>query len=511
MDPGAGLCFPPVRALRTRRPNTRLLAFSLVFLTALGIRVHHLNRPPLDFHPIRQYRSAIIARGFFVETQTSIPDWQREVARINKMKEGVLEPPLMELLAAGAYRLVGGEHLWIPKAMAVLFWLGGGLFMFLLARDLISRGAAPVATAIYLFLPYGVCASRSFQPDSLMILLFLACLHAMWRDQLQPSRTRFAWAASLAAAAVLVKPVCLFAILFPFTLMNASRDGWRKAVTSLRPVLFFGATLLPTALFYSYGLFIEGSLRGQAGMSFIPGLYSSAAFWSGWLSQIDRVVGHLTLIAGLLGVMLLRAGAPRAMLVGLWTGYAVFGLAFNYHIHTHDYYHLQLIPIVALSVAPICLMILRGVAEAGARRPWRLALVGVVALASLFYVRDLRWRFGSPDLGQVRIAQEIGSITRHSTKTVFIAWAYGKPLSYHGDIAGEYWPSGEFRLERLEGKKIPTTGERWDSLWARSAPEYFIVTDLPAFESQPELQRLLMDRCRIVERNRDFLIFACGP
>jgi hypothetical protein len=43
----------------------------------------------------------------------------------------------------------------------------------------------------------------------------------------------------------------------------------------------------------------------------------------------------------------------RRFLLGLWAGYAVFGIYFNYHISTHDYYSLPLIPIVALSIAPL--------------------------------------------------------------------------------------------------------------------------------------------------------------
>jgi 4-amino-4-deoxy-L-arabinose transferase-like glycosyltransferase len=40
----------------------------------------------------------------------------------------------------------------------------------------LSTGAALVSTAFYLFAPLGILLSRSFQPDALMMLMFLVSL-----------------------------------------------------------------------------------------------------------------------------------------------------------------------------------------------------------------------------------------------------------------------------------------------------------------------------------------------
>jgi hypothetical protein len=492
----------------SRRPRTHLLTMSVLFLAALGLRVYHLSQPPLDFHPIRQYRSAIIARGYFFEASKSVPSWQRDVAIINKEKEGILEPPVMELLASVAYRIVGSEHLWIPKMLSVIFWLGGGVLLYALTRDLLSSDAAVFSTTYYLFLPFGISASRSFQPDPLMICAFLSSILAILRYHLQPSRPRLALAAVLSAVTMFVKPVCTFAIFAAFVSANISRQGVRRTLTNPSLILFCLVSLLPTSLFYLYGMFVGGFLKGQAGMSFIPSLYFTSAFWLGWLDQINIVIGYVALVVALLGVLLFREGLPRALLVGLWIGYAVFGLIFTYHIHTHDYYQLQLVPIVALSIAPICIVVFNSLIRACSRWPWRLAVLGVLLFASLLYMREVRWRLRGPNTRQVAIAQEIGAITHHSTKTVFLAWAYGKPLEYHGEVSGEYWPGGEFRLEKLEGKRILTAKERMDSLMTRFSPEYFIVTDREEFDAQPDLQQCLAGAFSVVEQNRDYLIFA---
>lgn len=207
-------------------------------------------------------------------------------------------------------------------------------------------------------------------------------------------------------------------------------------------------------------------------------------------------------------MLLFRQGLPKAILVGLWIGYALFGLTFNYHIHTHDYYQLQFVPIVALSIAPIGILISDRLAQTCAQWHWRLALLGVLLFASLLYIREVRWSLRSPDPRQVSIAQEIGAITQHSTKAIFLTFAYGKPLKYHGEIAGQNWPSGgDFRLEKLTGKQVLTAKERLDSLIAQFSPEYFVITDFQELESQQDLKQYLTGAFPVLEQNHDYLIF----
>ena len=63
--------------------------------------------------------------------------------------------------------------------------------------------------------------------------------------------------------------------------------------------------------------------------------------------------GYIPFIMGLIGILLTDKGILRGLLLGLWLGYLFFCLLFTYHIHTHDYYHLILIPVIAMSLAPI--------------------------------------------------------------------------------------------------------------------------------------------------------------
>lgn len=490
------------------KPRTHRLIIIILFVAAFGIRIFHINEPPLKFHPTRQYRSAIIARGYFFETQQSIPDWERNVATTNKDAESILEPPIMELLALLGYRIAGGEYLWIPRMLSVLIWLGGGVFLYNLAQDLISRDGAIFSTAFYLFLPYGISVSRSFQPDPLMVFLFLASIFAISRYNLQPSRTRLIIAALFSASAIIVRPICLFVIFSVFILASISRQGTRKTITDINLVLFGILSLLPATIFYINGIFFAGFLRSQAKGSFILNLFFSSAFWKGWLNQIKSVVGYDALVVALLGVFLFRRGIPKALLMGLWIGYVLFGLIFNYHIHTHDYYQVQFIPIIALSIAPIGVHIAGILVKSITHWHWRLALMGVLLFASFLYIKDMRWRLGSQDLRQVSIAQEIGLVTQHSTQTLFMTFAYGKPLKYHGEISGHEWPhEGDLQKEKIESKQEFTAEERLELLITQFSPEYFIVTDFKEFESQQDLNQYLMRTFPIISQTNDYVIF----
>ncbi len=117
--------------------------------------------------------------------------------------------------------------------------------------------------------------------------------------------------------------------------------------------------ILPGAAYVIYGVFIAGYLGQQFGGRFIPSLFSQSILLSrlGQYAQPrhrrrdsdDRTARPL-----LFGKRKSCASFSR-----LWAGYALFGLYFNYHISTHDYYSLPLIPIAALSLAPAGRLVLR--------------------------------------------------------------------------------------------------------------------------------------------------------
>ena len=135
-------------------------ALALILLGAFGLRMINLTNPPLDFASTRQLFSALKARGMYYQYVTDAPDGKRQLA-ISLGDVGIVEPPVLETIVSQTYRLTG-EHLWIARIYSSLFWVLGGLALFLLIRELTSTGAAIIGTLFYLFVPYGVIASRAF-------------------------------------------------------------------------------------------------------------------------------------------------------------------------------------------------------------------------------------------------------------------------------------------------------------------------------------------------------------
>jgi hypothetical protein len=487
----------------------RLIIISFLFIAAFGIRLYHINEPPLDFHATRQYRSLIIARGYYFDTSTSIPEWERQVARFSQQKQGILEPPIMEFLVSIGYRILGGEHLWLPRLLSSLFWLIGGGFLYLISKKIADANAALFGTAFYLFLPFAVVASRSFQPDPLMVMLLLSSVFAILRYYDAPSNSRLAIAAVVSALAFVVKPGSVFAIVGAFVALAISIRGIRRAVLSRALLVFLAITLTPTFLIYLYGIFTGTFLVNEAEKTLLPQLWVSGFFWRGWLMNIGSTVGFIPLIGALLGMLMFRQGLPRALMFGLWIGYVIFGLTLNYNLATHDYYQLQLIPIVGLSIEPLMALVMNHVSQIHPQWPWRMAAWGILSVALLLSLVDARSRLVNPEFERkVRIEQEIGEHVNHSTKTIFLSSDYGVPLEYHGLLSGSAWPlASDLEWERLAGVPVLGAQERFNTWFAKDSPEYFIVEDLTEFEQQEDLKQFLVQNFGVPTQSGHYIIF----
>jgi hypothetical protein len=119
---------------------------------------------------------ALIARGIYYQWMPSAAATTRDLAVGLKDAQWVGEPPIFETLVALSYLAAGGEHLWFARLWSLLFWFFGGLGLFVAARGLTDTNGAIVAVAYYLILPFGVYASRSFQPDILMVMVLCAAI-----------------------------------------------------------------------------------------------------------------------------------------------------------------------------------------------------------------------------------------------------------------------------------------------------------------------------------------------
>lgn len=75
------------------RRDVQAVLLAVVVLLGFGIRIFDLTDPPLDFHPTRQLRSAILARSFYYQWNPAADPVLREKAVNMGNSLEVYEPP----------------------------------------------------------------------------------------------------------------------------------------------------------------------------------------------------------------------------------------------------------------------------------------------------------------------------------------------------------------------------------------------------------------------------------
>jgi 4-amino-4-deoxy-L-arabinose transferase-like glycosyltransferase len=502
----SGLCIAEELQPRNDRPRMLLAMLVVLFVLASAIRLYRLQEQPgvlID----RDYTSSILARDFFFQQSDNVAVWRKEMTHLLKQRQPVLEPPVTEFLVSLLYRAAGGEHVWLARVLTSLFWLTGGVFLYKLAKMIVPTEAAVFATAYYLLVPSSILISRSFQPDALMMLTFLASLFSILKYYQQPSGVKLGVAAVITGLTLVHRPLVLFALFAAFIALAIAQRGIWKGIFHRQVAAFLVIGLLPTALYYGYGVFIADFLRWKVETSFRPYLLFHREFWIGWLDGVLEVIGTTALIVALIGLPALRRGLSRALVVGLGIGYAAFGLLFTMHIHTHGYYHAQLIPVIAMPLGAMIALTVNWLKAACVKWYWWLPAVGALALVMFSDLREVRGHLGKQVFESAEVAKEIGSFVRHSSRIVFLARYYGLPLQYNGELIGHYWPrSISYWLYRRPDQQNRSVENRLQALGF--TPEYFVITDFNEYNKHhTDLKEYLTQSCSVLAETPQYLIY----
>lgn len=136
---------------------TRIVVLVLLIVFLLGglaVRLIDLTDLPLELGATRELHSFIMARGLYYSMNApeilALPENTREFGITTGGSEPTIEPPIFEHLVAFTYRILGQENMLVPRLYSILFWLIGGIGLFLLARKLMPLNGAFAALAFYL-------------------------------------------------------------------------------------------------------------------------------------------------------------------------------------------------------------------------------------------------------------------------------------------------------------------------------------------------------------------------
>ena len=503
-------------SLRIHRLEWTGVLMVLIFLGAVAVRLPRIDAAPGDLHPARQYNAALLARAFFIMESPFAPQWQKDVAAANLGMVQRGEPPVMEAVSARIYRWMGRESFFVPRSVALFSWLAGGFFLLAIARRFMTPAGRLTALAFYLFLPFGIVMSRSLQPDAMMVMGILASAFFTVRYFERPTPTRLFVAGLVAGLAILIKPgTSQFAILGLYLLLSLRESGVRNSLVTWRTYAFAALAVLPTLAYLLFCRVHGIPLGGFLQSNFVPRFFVTLYFWKGWLGLLLKIFGLPALAIGIAGLLFCVSGRGRLVGIGLGVGYLAQCFLTSYTTPSHDYWHLQAVPLMALGWGfAAC----RFSDWLRCRLPSRAArvVIGVILVTALAWsTRPALWVAedgGSP--GYERLAREVGEAVGHSPRVVILDSCYGRPLCYFAWISGWWWPeTADLAAETLHGMTPVDAKERFARDYAPRAPEFFVVRNLIEFERQKDLKSFLEDEfvlLRNAERYRIYTLRRTG-
>jgi hypothetical protein len=480
----------------------------VLFVAALGIRLYDLTDLPNDFYMTRQYHSLLIARGMYYQHLTTIPAWQRTMAVAQWKAEGLIEPPIMEGIVALTYNLTGVQT-WMGRLYASLFWLIGGIGLWLLAREMSMRNGGIIALVYYLFVPFAVTVSRAFLPDPLMVAMIVWSLWALYRWETHRTWKLAILAGVLTGLTIFVKSVAVFPLLGAAAGLVISRASWKRIFADKQTWLVVGITIIPTVIYYIYGI-IANDLGSQFALRFFPSYWKDPSFYGRWIFMAAGFSGFTAMFAALVGILLYPTNRQRFIAIGLWVGYIAYGFTFPYHFITHDYYHLPIILVVAFGLIPVGDFLVRLVAEKKGW-VWRAAFIGILLLGVAMQMWGSRNTMAVANYrADAPFYQKLGQLIGREKKVVEVAGDYGYRLEYWGWVDGSYWPSQmDTDLRQLAGQVPPEFSTEFKQTTAGAA--LFVITSQEELNKQPQLRGYLAAHYPVFAKGAGYLIYNLKP
>lgn len=481
-----------------------VIAIILIFLVGLGIRFYDLSDAPLDFHPTRQLYSALKARGMYYQNLETAPEWQRELAVQQWKIQGLIEPPVMERISSFMYQIHGGEDLRIPRVFSILFWFLGGIALVFLTKELTDENGAVFALILYMVTPYTAIASRSFQPDPLMVALMLFALWGLVRWSRSEKWSDAIMAGLFAGLAIFIKSVVVFPIAAALIIVVVMKKGFPRLLRSWQVWVMAVLAVIPYLSYHIYGVYINGELQSQFSLRFFPQLWLEPAFWLQWNGMISKVVGLEFFLISILGTFLLTKKLDRAMMIALFAGYFIYGLILSYHISTHDYYQLPIVPIVVIGAASA----FSSLVKLFNRNPRFVMVILLVTLSYFVAIKawDVRVELKRTNYNnEVQFWTKMGDVFSQDDSVIGITQDYGYRFEYWGWHKIENWmSSSDFELRELAGQEFDM--QSWFEE-AVAGKDYFLVTQFAELDRQPKIKELLSANYPVWQETDDYVIY----
>lgn len=483
-----------------------ILCLSVLVVAGIGLRFINITNPPLDLHAWRQLRAAAITRSMYY---TMLPDADPDVvaqARYLGATYTHMEPRIFEQLVAWIY-LLTGEQLWLARLYSILFYVVGGIGLFILARWIAGIDGAMVSLAYYLFLPFGVTHSRIFLPDLLMLPFIIFGLVAIYRWIEIRSWKWVLLAGGLSGFAILVKAFAVYYLIIPtFLLLLTSSGKLKQTFRSPQTWVLLGLMILIPGSYYFSGVTRgAGNYISTWSLPYLN-LLLDPNFYIGWFHKLGEF--NLTLLVISLLSLPLLPKQGRVLAAGLWLGYVALGLTLPSLIRSHAYYSLPLVFIVALSLSGSAKLFLSKVAEQ--KLFWQIIFLAGVLIGLGDSMIMARKPLTAEDYRQEpAFWQALGKRLPTDGNIIGLSEDYNTRIQYYGWRYVKQYPfRDDFDMSILAGGNFNPEDDNWGFFKGQvEGMDYFLVTTLDEFDNQPYLRRILYENYSIVMQDERFVLF----
>lgn len=316
-----------------------------VFLFIIVIRFINITMPILEGTAMRQTQTAFIARNFFKD---GINILYPKVDHFgNDPGYLVLEFPIMNVLAAYGYVLLGGVHEWIGRILSILFFLGACCFLFSITKKLFGEDCAIWAIIAFGLSPLSIIFSRAFMPDFEMIFFSLGALYLFFNSRLWLS-------AIFLSIALLVKPHSFY-IIMPLFYILWKRQG-KNFILDYKNWIYLFIAITPAILWYIHASTVhshftqEETYNYELSNWFDPKRLLDLKLYINIAKIYSRIfLTPAGLILFISGLFIKTKGKQNIIWAWLF-GCLLYMLAFITHMW-EPYYHLNLLPVASIFIA----------------------------------------------------------------------------------------------------------------------------------------------------------------
>jgi hypothetical protein len=188
----------------------------------------------------------------------------------------------------------------------------------------------------------------------------------------------------------------------------------------------------------------------------------------------------------------------------MWTGYLAYGMFFNYYMYTHSYYHLQLVPVIGLSLAPVGEMLYTRVRQQS--KAWQAIFAGAI-LVVVFYLSavPVTERNATDYRQEPAYWQGIAANLPGDGRIIALTQDYGLRLMYYGGQNISLWPPrGERQLSGLRGQN-----KTFEEYFAgkTEGKDYFLITAFKQLEDQPDLKSYLKENFPLIADESGYMLY----